>query len=222
MNPFLKMIQSGATSEVAEAVELDPALVEYRDPQGVSALIWAVYSGQPLVRDFLASRLATHGVSLDIFEAAASGDDARLQAILTADHSAAQSVSGDGWTALHLAAAFGTPTAVASLLSFGARVDAVSDNAQHNQPLHAACALGRNLATIEILLSNGADANAVQAGGFTAIFSAATANRKDVAELLVKHGANPHHSSEQGKTPAFFARERDHAEMADWLDSLPT
>jgi ankyrin repeat protein len=221
MNPFLKMIQSGATSEVADAVELDPALVEYRDPQGVSALIWAVYAGQPLVRDFLASRLATHGVPLDVFEAAATGDETRLQAILESDRSAAQTVSGDGWTALHLAAAFGTPASVTALLSHGANVKAVSANAQSNQPLHAACALSRNPTTIGILLNNGADADAAQTGGFTALFSVAAANRKDLAELLVKHGANPRRPNDQGKTSASFARERGHAEMADWLESFP-
>jgi len=84
--------------------------------------------------------------------------------------------------------------------------------------LHAALALGKNPSTVELLLSQGADPNATQAGGFTAIFSAATANRKDLAELLVNHGANPRHTNDQGKTPADFARERGHSELAAWLD----
>jgi len=222
MNPFLKLIQTGATAEVADAVELDPALVEYRDPQGVSALIWAVYSGQPMIRDFLAARLASHGVALDVFEAAAVGNEARLNAILKADPSAVKAVSGDGWTPLHLAAAFGTPACVCALIERGARVDVASENVQKNQPLHAAIALGKNQETIEILLTHGANADAAQVGGFTAIFSAAAANRRDLAELLLHHGANPHIKNEQGKTPAIYARERDHAEIADWLESLPT
>lgn len=222
MNHFLRLIQTGATAEVADAVELDAALVEYRDPQGVSALIWAVYSGQPMIRDFLAARLAAHGVALDVFEAAAIGNETRLNAILKADRSAVQAFSGDGWTALHLAAAFGTPACVCALIENGARVDVVSENVQKNQPLHAAIALGKNSETIEILLMHGADANAPQAGGFTAIFSAAAANRRDLAELLLHHGANPQIKNDQGKTPATFARERGHAEIAAWLESLPT
>jgi hypothetical protein len=35
---FVKLIQTGATSEIASAVEADPALVEVRDLQGASAL----------------------------------------------------------------------------------------------------------------------------------------------------------------------------------------
>lgn len=222
MNPFLQMIQTGATAEIADAVERDPALAEYSDPQGVSGLLWAIYCGQPLIRDFLAARLAAHGAPLDIFEAAAVGDEARLQQILAADPAEAQSIAGDGWTALHLAAAFGTPAAVAVLLAHGARVDAVSDNAQQNQPLHAAVALGRNPSTVTLLLEHGADVNARQTGGFTPLFSAAAANRRDLAELLLAHGAQPGLTSDQGRTAADFARERGHAELADWLAAQPT
>lgn len=222
MNPFLQLIRTGATAEIADAVERDPALAEYRDPQGVSALLWAVYSGQPLICDFLATRLAAQGAPLDIFEASATGNEVRLIEILAEDPAAAQSVAGDGWTALHLAAAFGTPATVAVLLSHGARVDAVSGNAQQNQPLHAAVALGRNPAIVTLLLERGADPNARQAGGFTPLFSAAAANHRDLAELLLAHGANPGLTSDQGLTAAGFARERGHAELADWLAAQPT
>ena len=215
---FLKQIQNGNLVEVTAALDTNPSLAEYCDPQGVSALLWAVYTGQAAIRDLLLKKRAQLGVVPNIFEASATGDETRLQQILAEDAGAAQAFSGDGWTALHLAGAFGTPLSVGTLIFRGARVDAVSKNPQRNQPLHAALALGKNPSTVELLLSQGADANATQAGGFTAIFSAATANRKDLAELLVNHGANPHHASDQGKTPADFARERGHKELAAWLD----
>lgn len=220
-SPFLKLIQTGATAEVADAVQADPALASSRDPQGVSMLIWAVYFNQSLVRDFLISRLAADGIALDIFEAAATGSEAELWALLEAEPDLAESFSGDGWTPLHLAAAFGSPQAVATLLAVGASVDEVSRNPQQNQPLHAALALGKNVDTVRLLLEHGAQANATQAGGFTPIFSAAIANRRDLAEILLAHGADPRHKNDQGKTPAEFARERGHAELADWLESLP-
>jgi len=220
-SPFLKLIQTGATAEVADAVQADPALASSRDPQGVSMLIWAVYFNQSLVRDFLISRLAADGIALDIFEAAATGSEAELWALLEAEPDLAESFSGDGWTPLHLAAAFGSPQAVATLLAVGASVDEVSRNPQQNQPLHAALALGKNVDTVRLLLEHGAQANATQAGGFTPIFSAAIANRRDLAEILLAHGAEPRHKNDQGKTPAEFARERGHAELADWLESLP-
>lgn len=216
---FLKLIRTGATADVAAAVEADAALVQMRDPQGVSALLWAVYTGQSMVRDFLLAQLSGQGAKLDVFEAGALGDTERLKAILTAEPEEVEAVSGDGWTPLHLAAAFATPAAVAVLLEYGARVDAVSENPQHNQPLHAAMGLSRNPETVELLLSHGADPNAVQAGGFTPLFSAAAADRQDLASLLVAHGAQPDHRNDSGKTAADFARERGHTDLAAWLEA---
>ena len=42
-------------AEIATAAEADPALIQARDAQGVSALLWSVYAGQPMVRDYLLS-----------------------------------------------------------------------------------------------------------------------------------------------------------------------
>ena len=218
---FLKLIQTGNTGEIATAAEADPSLIQARDAQGVSALLWSVYAGQPMVRDYLLAQLATHGALLDVFEAAAVGDVLRLEDILAADPAAVHSFSGDGWTPLHLAAAFGTPQGVDLLLQHGAQVDAVSRNPQRNQPLHAALALGRNPETVRVLLSHGADPNAVQVGGFTALFSAAAANCRDLVETLIESGARPHHRNDFGKTAAEFARERGHTELAEWLDRQP-
>lgn len=191
-----------------------------RNPDGVSALLWSVYCGRPALRESLFASRAAQSVPLDVFEAAAIGDVASLQSILAADPAAAFEFSPDGWTALHLAAGFGTPGAVAALLSAGAEVNALSRNPQKNQPLHAAVALGKNPDTVNLLLANGAQANALQAGGFTALFSAAAANCRDLAETLVAHGADPARKSDAGKTAADFARERGHLQMAVWLESL--
>jgi uncharacterized protein len=223
---FLKFIQRGATVEIADAVATDPTLLSWRDAQGVSALLWAIYSGQTLVRDFLLMEImermemAIAGVSVDTFEAAAVGNPGLLAMALEAAPGGVNEYSGDGWTALHLAAAFGSPEAVQLLLERGAAVDAVSTNAQKNQPLHAALALGRNPETIRMLLAAGADPNARQTAGFTAIFSAAAANRRDLVELLVSHGADPAILNDFGQNAASFARERGHVDLADWLDSL--
>lgn len=211
------LFRSGASAEIMAAIRGDPALTRWRDPQGVSVLLWAVYTGQTMVRDFLRSALADQAVPLDIFEAAATGDELRLTALLAADPAAALAYSGDGWTPLHLAAAFGTPACVAALLHSGAPTNAVSTNAQRNQPLHAALALGREAESITLLLAHGADPNATQASGFTPIFSAAAANRQDLAELLLAYGANVQHANDQGKTAVDFALERGHTALADWL-----
>lgn len=221
---FLKFIQRGATVEVADAVAADPSLILWRDAQGISALMWSIYSGQTLVRDFLLVEMERTGAELDIFESSAVGHLATLESILTETQAEApqhvREYSPDGWTPLHLAAAFGTPDAVKLLLGHRAPVDAVSRNPQANQPLHAALALSRNPETIRLLLAAGADPNARQTAGYTALFSAAAANRRDLAEILIAHGANPALQNDFGQTAATFARERGHTELADWLESL--
>lgn len=215
----MKLVKAGVSAEVADAVAADPTLVTARDVQGISALQWSVYAGQPIIRDYLLNQLMEQGAELDVFEAASVGDVARLEEILAADPDAVRSVSADGWTALHLAAAFSSPEAVELLLEHGAAADAVSRNPQSNQPLHAALALGRNAETVHLLLGNGAKADAVQVGGFTGLFSAAAANRRDLVDMLLAHGANPLHRNDQGKTAADYARERGHEDMGAWLES---
>jgi len=157
---------------------------------------------------------------VDIFEAAALGETDRLETILRATPASVHEYSADGWTALHLAAGFGTPAAVAALLGAGADVQAVSRNPQQNQPLHAAVALGRNTEIVRLLLAHGAPVNEPQAGGFTPLFSAAAANNRSLVDLLLDHGADAFHKSDSGKNAADFARERGHTELATWLESL--
>jgi hypothetical protein len=212
---LFEMIRRGQSAELAADVEVRPELAQARDVQGVSALLWTVYTRQSAMRDFLRPRIA----ELDVFEAAALGDLPSLRARLDADPAAAKSFSGDGWTALHLAAGFDGPEAVRLLLERGADVHAVSRNPQRNQPLHAALALAGDVETIRQLLDAGADVNATQAGGFAPLHSAASAGRREAAELLLARGANAMQIDDQSNRPAHYARLRGHAELADWLDS---
>lgn len=213
---LLKLIQQGATAEIASTVEADPTLASWKDAQGVSALLWSMYLNQPLIRDFFLSQLA----DIDIFEAAAIGDTARLTGHLLADPSVANSFSADGWTPLHLAAAFAAPEAVQTLLNCGAKVDLVSKNPQRNLPLHACLALGKNAEIAELLLAHGTDPDVPQSGGFTPLIQAAVANRRDLVDLLLSYGASPKSTCDFEKTPAVYARERGHIQLADYLDSL--
>jgi uncharacterized protein len=212
---FFDLIRQGKTTEIAEAVEAQPLLAKSRDAQGISALMLAVYTQQPVIRDFLLAHLK----DLDIFEAAAVGDCARLHKLVAEDAMSARAISPDGWTPLHLAAAFSSTEPVTLLLEHGAHVHQFSHNPMRNQPLHACIALNRSLEVVRVLLECGADVNATQHGGYTPLLQAAATGRKDLVLLLLENGARQDCVCDRGKSAADYARERGHTEVAELLAS---
>jgi ankyrin repeat protein len=211
---FLNMIRRGETSEIAAAIQETPALARCRDAQGVSALMWSIYTGQPVIRD----HLRAHVGDCDIHEASALGDCDRLHALIVTDAMIARAVSADGWLPLHLAAAFAEPSAVELLLEHGAHIHQVSHNPMRNQALHACVALSNSIANLRLLLEAGASVNATQAGGYTPLHQSAASGKAAVVELLLEHGADKTLRCDQGKTPADYARERGHTELAALLE----
>ncbi len=210
---FLNLIRMGETAEVATAAEEDPSLIACRDSQGVSALMWSVYTRQPLIRDFLVAHLP----ELDLFEAAAVGDCRTLESLLRKDALLIYQTSEDGWGALHLAAGFGGAPATALLLEHGAHVHLISRNPMRNQALHACLGLSQDLATARLLIAQGADVNFAQAGGYTPLHQAAAAGANELVVILLDSGADPDKLCDQGKTPAAYAIERNHEETAALL-----
>jgi ankyrin repeat protein len=212
---FIELVRRGSTKEIAEWVEDDPEIATSRDARGVSALMWAIYSGQTLVREFLLSGLP----DLDLAEAAAVGNCVRLAALLKVDPAKAKSTSPDGWPLLHLAAAFGTPEAVSLLLLNGADVHQIADTPMRNQALHAALALAREPDTVRMLLQHGADPNSPQMGGFRPLHQAAAAGRLDLVRQLLDAGGDPALLCDRGKSAADYARERSHPSVVGLLES---
>jgi ankyrin repeat protein len=214
---FFHLISTGQTAEVAAAAEEDPTLITSRDAQGVSAFLWSIYSRQPLIRDYL----LTHLPNLDIFEACALGDCSRIESLLRQDAMLVHESSADGWAPLHLAAAFGGPQATSLLLTHGAHVHRFSRNPMHNQPLHACIALSQDCDTVRLLIEQGANVNMAQAGGYTPLHQAAAAGRADLTRILLEAGADPATLCHQGKTPADYARERQHESVLQQLSASP-
>ena len=103
---FIALVRRGATTEIAEQVEHDPSIAQSRDAQGVSALLWAVYSGQDRGPRLPALRPRDARHLRGVPRSATCRKLRRLYWQLTPPLPA-QSVSRDGWPALHLAAAFG-------------------------------------------------------------------------------------------------------------------
>jgi uncharacterized protein len=83
--------------------------------------------------------------------------------------------------------------------------------------LHACIAIGRNAETARILIAQGADVNMEQAGGYTPLHLAASSGLVEIAKLLLETGANPKTPCHRGKTPADYARERNHEAVVQLL-----
>jgi ankyrin repeat protein len=70
------------------------------------------------------------------------------------------------------------------------------------------------------LIERGADANAANAGGVTALMIAAAGNHPAIAELLLKSGADVNARSEDGRTALSIARANDNDAVVKILVEL--
>ena len=208
-----ELLRAGDADGLRRLLEQDPALSEARDSTGISLLMHSLYRGR---RD-LAELVATKKKALDIFEAAAIGRLDRLKQCLRDDPSAIDSLSKDGFTALHFACFFVQPEAVRLLIESGAAVDVVATNPTKVMPLHSA-ASARNLEAARLLLEHGTPVNARQQAGWVPLHAAAQNGDRPMVELLLNHRADPKLVNDEGKTSAMVARAKGHAEIAALLD----
>jgi ankyrin repeat protein len=149
----------------------------------MSEIMQALYRGD----DDEARRLA-EAAELDVFEAAALGNVARLAELLAADPTLAKTRSDDDFTALHYAAFFDGAETARLLLEHGADANAYADNEIGVHPLNSAAAAGQR-EVAAILLQHGADPNARTSRGFTPLDAARENGDDELAELLRSHGA---------------------------------
>ena len=113
----------------------------------------------------------------------------------------AKNVEDDcGKTLLHAAARASCESCTSFLLRSGFDVDI--RNAQHSTPLHYAAAPARGSNTIKLLLKLGADLNATNEKGFSALHFA---RYSEAVDVLVSSGANINTRSDDGSTPLIFA-----------------
>lgn len=167
-----------------------------------------------------AERLAQGGM-LSLHEAAALGRLERLKALAEA-HQDLSAPASDGFTALHLASFFGQPDCVAWLLAQGVRTDLEATPARL-RPLHAALATQDEAAALELsrlLLDAGAEVDAVQAGGFTALHAAANRGSRTLVVLLLSFGARVDLVTDAGQTATDLAEAKGYSDVAECLRTV--
>jgi uncharacterized protein len=214
---MMRAVKAQDVAAVRTMLEQDPALLQRWNEGGDTPLLLSVYYG---ARD-VTQTLLVHGAQLTIFEAAAAGQIERVTQLATDTPALIQTLSHDGWTALHLAAYFGYPDIVEWVLAHGTDINARSANALGNTALHAALA-GRRFDCAELLIQHGADVNATDAAGWSILHHIAANGTLELLDLALAHGAVAPARNTDGDTPAQIAHKAGHTAIGDRLNEMET
>jgi ankyrin repeat protein len=212
MKKLTEAIRAGDKAAVDTVLSGEPGLLDFKAPNGSSAMLLAAYYGHPEVAEVF----KRHGAKPDVFEASALGDLEAVRTLVGRDRGLVNAFAADGFYPLGLAAFFGHRAIVEFLLKNGADVNLSARNAQKVTALHGAVAR-RDVEIVKMLLEAGADPNARQERGFAPLHDAAANGSVALVELLLKHGALADSKADDGKTPADMAGERGHKEVVEML-----
>jgi uncharacterized protein len=186
-----------------------------RTDDGMSLILVASYHRRPEI----VSIFVQCGATLDIFDASASGDEARVRLLAKQFPASIHQYSGDGFFPLALAAYFGHRTIAEFLLDEGADVNQVAENPIRIAPIHAAVS-NKDVEMVRLLIERGADVNARQQKGFTPLQGAAGSGSIEIMDLLLAHGADLAARDDDGRTAADVADAHQHPEAAARLRGL--
>ena len=206
---FLQALVEDKREEIAKMIVQDDRLVKSRDIAGASAVQLAVYHGL----DDMLGILLRSDVALDLAEAAAAGQLERVRELLDEEPSTVDEPGGDGFTPLTLAATYGQTEVARALLDAGADPSTPAQNPTRTAPIHGASGhihAKTALELVELLIERGANVNAEQAGGFTALHRAAGRGHAAVVKRLLDAGADRDTESDLGGTARELAEERGH------------
>ncbi len=210
-NELIEAIQKGDSRQAAALLDEDRALLNAKSGN-TPAVLLALYHGHPEIAQLFIER----GLRLSFAEACALGDRKRAMELLEKDSDLVRSYSEDGYPAVGLAIFFRHPEIVRELIERGADVNAHAKNPQRVAPVHSAATV-QDYATMKLLLEHGADPNARQQMGYTALHTAASHGDVEMAKLLMQHGADAHARTEDGMDAAAVAEKYKQPAFADWF-----
>lgn len=124
--------------------------------------------------------------------------------------------SNNNQTALGRATAFGRVEVVRVLLENNANVEESMN--QGGRPLMYT----DNIAIVKMLINKGANINAQDGAGVTALMAASANGRDDIVKELIYNGADINLKDKQGRTPLMWATERGHKSIIYILQHAET
>jgi ankyrin repeat protein len=209
---FFDAIRAGDVAAVRTLLDQDSTLLSAKNAQSQGPVLFSIYNRQKEVRDFLISR----GALLELYEAAAAGDVARVKELVERDATLAKSYSPDGFPVVALAAVFGHFEITKYLHAKGANINAAASNGSGYNALTGAVTSGQT-EIVKWLLENGADANYRYSNDYSPLLNAAANGYLEILKLLQAHGADLHARTSDGKNALAYADERKHAAVAEYL-----
>ncbi|QHS09378.1 ankyrin repeat domain-containing protein [Sinimarinibacterium sp. NLF-5-8] len=213
VRPLMHAIQSRDIDAARAALERDASQATDPLPGGLSPLMFALYNGAADIAELLKPFRP-----LDIFEAAAANDAARVASLISANPALMSQHSVDGWTPLHLATFMGARNSTLVLIGLGAPLEAVSENPMANTPLHAGIAGAAGESLAPLLIALGADVHYTGGSGVNALHLAASRGFESLCRLLLSRGVDRNATIEDGKTAIELARDRNHLGTAALLE----
>jgi ankyrin len=235
--PILEATRTGDPAAVLAAIAAG-ADVNAPEPDGTTALHWAVYRHQTDVIDALLAAGADPSArneygAAPMGEAAVVGDPAVLEALLEAG-AEADAPGPDGQTALMVIARTANLDAARLLLDAGADVDAVEGWGGQTALMWAVAQSQPEM--VRLLIEAGADVNArstfndwdrqvtaesrvkyIPLGGFTPLLYAAREGCLDCARALVDAGADVNVADPEEVAPLLLAIQNAHYDVARFL-----
>lgn len=205
-------IRSGDLPQVRSLLDADPSLASAKNESGASALLMSIYTGRREIRELLLSA----GATLELPEAAASGNLERVKHFVDPNPSLAKSFSPDGFPVFTLACFFGHLEMASYLAERGADIHASASNGTGYNALTASVAAGHT-EIVKWLLERGLDPNYRYGQGYTPLLTAAANGHLDIVKLLLANGADPHATTDDGKSALAIASERKHTHVSDFL-----
>jgi len=210
---FIEAVKKNDLEKLKYELDADISLLYARSKENISAVMMALYYMQKPAADLLVSR----GLTLDIFEASAYGDIARVGELLKDRPSLLNEYSADGWTPLHLAAYFGNQKVVALLLDLDADISLFSRNPMQVTALHSALS-SKQWDAAFTLIKKGADIHAKTSGSlYMPIHYTAANGNLELTKFLISLGVDMYSRTSDGKTPLHLAEEKGHADIVQYL-----
>jgi ankyrin repeat protein len=225
-------LMAARTAAIVEQLCTAGAAVDATTPDGSSALLCAAGRGDAAV----VQALLAHGADIEhanslgetaIHHTAAHADTACLATLLDAGAEVDEETS-DGWTPLMIAARLGQVDALRLLLARGARTEARTVGGASalilaadggNEPTRDPSFHSRIEAVLRELVLAGADPDAADNAGFTALHGAARGFDAGRVSCLLELGADPRLVAGDGSTALAMARAQDHRAMCEALQA---